>query len=332
MHLGHFLDFLEMPGASRSTIPIINEQLEVPKYTEQDLRNAKDKAIKDIKRKIRDTIECPICQDIPSEGQIMQCQNGHLICERCMGLNNTNACPTCREPFEQLSGHRKIRALGIEQVIEAIDLDLSCKNANCEFMAPKRDLTSHEKRCEYRIVECPDTGCERLMPFLSLLGHIASRRLISSTNPHKQSYGMKRELVGFGANSGMGYPCNIHKFQNKLFASTFCMVNGIWYAYMHILGDLDEAKKFSVTISVGQGSRAGIICYGQVFPVDAKKADILKDKNGVLSFSPVGMAENFFQHIKREIWSIDIHYKISNAVGENSTPPKVGDMSKNVLI
>ena len=54
-HLGHFLDFLDVSRASRSTVPKRNEQTDAPKYTEQDLKNAKDEAINDLKRKIRDT-------------------------------------------------------------------------------------------------------------------------------------------------------------------------------------------------------------------------------------------------------------------------------------
>ena len=64
---------------------------------------------------------------------------------------------------------------------------------------------------------------------------------------------------------------------------------------MCILGDLKESKKFKVAISIGAGRPSGITHIGQIFPIDAKKQDIIKEKSGVLSFSQVGMGETFFE-------------------------------------
>ena len=43
-----------------------------------------------------------------------------------------------------------------------------------------------------------------------------------------------------------------------------------------------------------------LVHIGQVFPIDAKREDIIKEKSGVLSFSPIGMGETFFEDIKSE--------------------------------
>ena len=72
-------------------------------------------------------------------------------------MNNANIsnCAVCREPL----GNKRIRALSVEQLIEAVDLELACKHPDCVFKAPKRDLLTHEMKCKYRIVPCPDKHC-----------------------------------------------------------------------------------------------------------------------------------------------------------------------------
>ena len=82
---------------------------------------------------------------------------------------------------------------------------------------------------------------------------------------------------------------------------------------MYILGDLEEAKKFKVDISIGQGRQSGIVHTGQIFPIDAKKEDIIKEKSGVLSFSPIGMGETFFEDGDQNQKILQVHFKISNA-------------------
>ena len=58
------------------------------------------------------------------------------------------------------------------------------------------------------------------------------------------------------------------------------------------------AKKLKVGISIGHGGQSCLVHIGQVFPIDAKRKDIIKEKSGVLSFSSIGMGETFFQDTK----------------------------------
>ena len=292
-----------------------NEQEDVPKYTEQDMQNAirqsACKAIGGLKRKIEDIVQCSICKDIPREGQMKQCKNGHLACESCMGNDNLNSCGVCREPL----GNKRIRALGMEQLIEVADLELSCKHPNCEFKAPKRDLISHEKKCEKRLVWCPEGSGKKKVPFHALLDHMRyGRETPTSTNPLTRT--MQLNMTRYNSNRDLSWCCTIAKFQNELFATTARRVNGLWYAYMYILGDSGEAKKFSVKITIGEGAQTQIIGTRKVFPIDTKVADILKERSGVLSFSPVGTADEFFYDIesKGEMnKKIEITYEIMEA-------------------
>ena len=300
-----------------------NIRSDVPRYTEQDMQNA----MRGIKRKIWDTIQCTICKDLPSEGQIKQCQNGHLACEGCMNNADMNTCGVCREPL----GNKRIRALGVEQLVEAVDLELSCKHPNCEFKAPKRDLISHEKRCKKRLVWCPDGSGEKKVPFHALLDHlIHGRETPSRYNP--LTLPMTVEMTRFNSNRDLSWNCKIHKFQDKLFASTFRRVNGLWYAYVYILGDSEEAKKFSVKISIGKRNQTQIISTRKAFPIDAKVTDILKERSGVLSFSPVGTAEEIFQDIESEgemRKKIEITYEIMEAPSVQNRKTEAEEFSRS---
>ena len=88
--------------------------------------------------------------------------------------------------------------------------------------------------------------------------------------------------------------CKVNEFQGEIFASTLQRTNGIWYAYTYIIGNSEKAEKFKVKICVGKQNVAGMFGQGNVFPIDAKKADILKANHSVLSFPQMGMAEEFF--------------------------------------
>ena len=328
---------LTMPLHASSTTG--TGQGEVPRYTEQDVKNAvkeaANNAIRGLKRKISDTFQCSVCKGIP-RGQIKQCRNGHLACSECMDNGNIKSCPVCRGPL----GNKKNRAVGVEQLIEAVDLEFNCKHANCDFTATKQDLTihekkcehreficrhancqftvaksylpSHEKKCEHRIVECPDTECQLLVPFWGLLDHMENGRVTPTSNPCNWIWWMSAKKYTKKAMFA-GWDCTVVKFQDKLFAATFCRIDRMYCAYVQIFGDPDEAKKFSAKISIGNKTKAaGLFGQGQVFPIDMKKCDIWEKKSELLCFSSDGMADSFFQDqdVPGQEKKIEVTYEI----------------------
>ena len=71
-------------------------------------KEARDEAIKEteakFKRKVQETVQCIVCLQVPRDGHITQCQNGHLMCEVCTNKNNGNECPSCRAKMDKLTG------------------------------------------------------------------------------------------------------------------------------------------------------------------------------------------------------------------------------------
>ena len=96
-------------------------------------------------QKLKDILECTVCK-IVTHSKILQCTNGHLTCNRC-SARITN-CPVCRVPLDP-DVDRRTRALSAEQAIDAMNLNFSCRNAECTFSGPKKDIEEHEESCEH---------------------------------------------------------------------------------------------------------------------------------------------------------------------------------------
>ena len=72
---------------------------------------------------LTDTLECPICAEVPHSTPIYQCENGHILCKKChKRLSN---CPLCRKPLG------KIRSLVAEKMLEKVPLPCSFADDGC---------------------------------------------------------------------------------------------------------------------------------------------------------------------------------------------------------
>jgi len=267
---------------------------------ERICKEVRDKAIKETeakyKRKVQETFQCVVCLHVPRDGHITQCQNGHLLCEVCANKNNNNQCPSCRAEMDQLNGDKRIRTLAAEQLIESMDLSFPCKHPLCQESASKKEIIIHEKKCKNRMVPCPD-NCNMEIVYHGLLEHLKDSgcKLIIISQPHS---GYTRKLSQQNTDfhfKNLRWPCNVLNVNLQTFILTTRKIDGIFYSYMQILGDEEEAKKFKVALSIGNGGQSGLAHIGRVFPIDAKREDIIKEKSGVLSFSPTGMGEMFFE-------------------------------------
>ena len=266
-----------------------------------------------LKRKIQDHAECRICLKVPKSGiQLQQCPNGHITCEACME-NCGDACPTCRIP---LSSNVKIRALAIEQIIDAVDLDRECKHSSCDFSAPKVVLAGHEKSCNQRPVPCPESNCNEYLSFSTLIDHIKQHLPDQDGgNPHHgPSIKCQYETNAQDLNIDGGWGTKIMTYQGKQFITRFVVANRVCHAWIYILGHSEEAESFQVTIYIGEGQQSALAHHGKVFPIDLKEDDIIGQKSGVLSFSLGCMGSSFFRKIPVNSdgndQEVTVHYSI----------------------
>ena len=315
----------------------------------------RDESMTALKRKIQETIQCNVCLTVTREGQVLQCQNGHIFCEGCNRSNaddnsdqdsdndegpRSNNCPTCRTPLQSLTGNKRIRALGIEQLIEVVGLELQCKYDNCEFKTTsKSNLKSHHAKCEQRLVRCPDSCGDKNVTLCGLVDHL---RLGNCNSDAPSSYiyriskkdGILEVQYPKKKEKDFIWKKDVFSFQNKHFLAAFEKNQGDYYAFVYILGDAEEAKNYFATISAGHGSddetgcRRLIADTSNVFPID--KGDVEIVDAGMQSGNIFSIVEDlpFFEPFFEPQDSPDerlllIRYQIRKAKSPNSEQPKL---------
>ena len=91
-------------------------------------------------------LECPICLEIPFDSRIMQCRNGHLVCEPCH--NRLSLCPVCRVDLARPG----TRCLVAEQMVAR--MKVACPNLahGCAFRVKGGDkaMGLHLAECHFR--------------------------------------------------------------------------------------------------------------------------------------------------------------------------------------
>merc|ERR1740137_130425 len=98
---------------------------------------------------LKDTVECPVCLEIPRKGPVFVCPNGHFVCKRCKA--EAKSCPTCRDP---MGDGKSLLAVSVIEII-----DHKCKFVECEELFAVDKLEAHEKVCKHRMVKCPHRTC-----------------------------------------------------------------------------------------------------------------------------------------------------------------------------
>ena len=77
-----------------------------------------------LKRKLQEIFKCPVCLAVPREGPVIQCYEGHAMCQGCAEKTEDNRCPVCRA---RINASKRIRSLLVEQAIEAADFEHNCR-------------------------------------------------------------------------------------------------------------------------------------------------------------------------------------------------------------
>ena len=97
-------------------------------------------------------LTCAVCRELP-ERQILQCTNGHIICESDYGkilLSTKTICPVCRVKLDRNSPIRNVFAENI-----LANLVVPCTNAGCDSKVMHSKLNMHVKQdCIHREVVC----------------------------------------------------------------------------------------------------------------------------------------------------------------------------------
>lgn len=92
---------------------------------------------------------CPCCTEYYM-GNVMQCQNGHSLCEICR--DKSSKCPTCKVNF----GHTKLRNLTMETILAQMNVTVQCAyhTLGCQERIPYSKVHDHFRKCKHRPSEC----------------------------------------------------------------------------------------------------------------------------------------------------------------------------------
>ncbi|XP_018573222.1 putative E3 ubiquitin-protein ligase SINA-like 9 [Anoplophora glabripennis] len=89
--------------------------------------------------------ECPICTKyiLPP---IRQCRSGHCFCQDC--FDKIPRCALCRAPKSEN------RSITLEKVQTCLTFPCLYVEEGCDFQAPCKEITLHQKHCKFSVVPC----------------------------------------------------------------------------------------------------------------------------------------------------------------------------------
>jgi len=218
---------------------------------------------------LKTVLECPICLDTIRATPALNCVNGHVLCNRCVArLLNRAKCPICKE---NTTWNKSLIAA---KLIEIVPHNCKFEDKGCKFKGRLEDgsLEAHERKCQFRIVECPKMDCDEKLVFCNLMEHVAwSDRCFLKPifDEYKISYPINK--ANGNIKSSGTYPVKRLKFNERDFFFTSCVDNDEnFYCYVLLAGTPEESKAYTACLDINiEGNReSGIQFRGRVGSID----------------------------------------------------------------
>jgi len=114
---------------------------------------------------IKDLVKCCVCLEVP-RSYLNQCSRGHIMCGICRP--KLGKCPLCQDILSDT------RNLAVERILDAIPLNCKFNSNGCKEEFFKTMLMEHEKKCRYRVIQCPNLACKKTITSTNLANHITS--------------------------------------------------------------------------------------------------------------------------------------------------------------
>ena len=105
-------------------------------------------------KKLKQELQCPVCDQIPSSLPIPCCPSGHILCKECKQRIPFNRrigdqpCPVCRSPLDGNTSY-----LAGTLISTFTDIPCSNKVSGCSFKGTLEDIKDHHP-CEFKMVVC----------------------------------------------------------------------------------------------------------------------------------------------------------------------------------
>jgi len=191
---------------------------------------------------LKDKIECPVCMEIPRNGPVYVCTNGHFVCKKC----KKESCPSCRVA---MGSGKSLLAVAILENIEH-----KCKFVDCEEQFARDKLDDHEKICKHRTVSCPYDLCNEKLALSKLLDHLGDQTCSSNSVPIVIENISKCGRLNFGTSdssqSELNWRPTTYVYQDIGFVVFPKKYDNFYYFSMVMFGSEDECSKYNIELVV----------------------------------------------------------------------------------
>ncbi len=281
----------------------------------------KDNGLINVPNKEALDLECPVCLEGHRNPPIYQCQNGHLICSRCIARPEITVCPSCRH---ELDKNNKIRNIVAEKMINHMPQPCKYEDKGCPervFPAEKREL--HEKECPCRALpKCPIVqSCRETVTFKDLLDHM------KTAHPEVQPLGNRGTVraskilqpgktLTCKGNANVCWLPHVFESHGLLFFDKMLVKKGILYMWIYANATPEETKDFVCTIQIldTKDQNHSMTFKGKPVSVDKTVEDVIKEEENCLML-PVSLVD-------KQFWRIDNKLQFSMEVTKRAQKRK----------
>ena len=259
-----FVAHVDVENLRKDNIKLKRENFEYKNVVEE--LKKKDKLLEEFKKKVEfidkmkekaklvDNLEvmmnCPVCLELPREGPVPVCDNGHITCSPClrrrMELEGKEraTCSTCRTPMGDA------RSLLAKVILES--LEHRCNLDGCEAMVPFNELEQHEEQCEHRSVLCPGAGqrCMDLVAFKDVKDHVKMCQGKSSEWKNSKEGKFFTLTLNQMNTALLKWNSCVIEHDSKLFFFRCQRLDQTWRFEVVMLGTQTECQQQSVEISI----------------------------------------------------------------------------------
>lgn len=255
-------------------------------------------------------VECPVCLEIPRQGPINQCTNGHLICNACYPKLTT--CPVCKCVLAASA----TRCLLADLVLEFVPNTCKFHTHGCDKVLISKARKEHEVICPFREVQCPNLNCHTKVTLPKLLEHTQTEHkfAVIESGTGTGILAVKQEHFEPAAYEMVSWLPRQLNFQGRNFFTCFTRypVQEMWKAWVYFAGTPEEAEAFQYKLCIQ--SPAGEISFrAQVNSLDTSRQDVTK--NGFVLTFPDATAKLF---CRNEQIPYSITIMLSNPRGGNN--------------
>jgi len=191
-------------------------------------------------------VTCPVCLATIRTVPVPCCPNGHVTCPDCR--EQLSACPVCRASYPSL----EIVSHTAAGIIDKIPHPCKFRVYGCSKAFPLASLTTHETRCPYRLVKCPNILCSRNISMAVLFSHVTAsgcaslHHLKEATNVSSVTMaGKVRDLEEFQFKVPL-----IFSYEGCKFVISKRKVGEFVQFSASILGTREQGRQYMVTITV----------------------------------------------------------------------------------